>query len=61
MPSYSLNATELNDWNRYVLSRTKANELWTPVLFAYLFSACFCGLVYTEVRKAVGSNSEPTY
>ena len=44
-------------WNKYTLANIpnnpKADQLWVPAIFAYVFSIYFCHLMYTEYKNFV--------
>jgi hypothetical protein len=44
-------------WNKYTLANIpndpKADQLWVPAVFAYVFSIYFCHLMYTEYKNFV--------
>ena len=55
-PLYSNAGTHIS-WSKYTLANVpnspSENQLWTPAIFAYIFSIYFCHLMYSEYKNFV--------
>lgn len=52
VPIYSTSPGTFVGWNKFTLANIpngpSASELWSPVIFCYVFSGFFCQLLYNE-------------
>jgi len=56
LPVYATAGGNAEGWCQYTLSNIpdeKSLQLWVPVIFAYIFSAFFCNLMYEEYKMFV--------
>ena len=57
-PIYSYSDGGSVGWNKFTLANIPSNnmnayELWTPVIFFYMFSVFFCQLMYYEYKNFI--------
>lgn len=57
LPVYSNAGGDQADWTKYTVgnipNNPEATELWTPAIFAYIYSIYFCHLMYNEYKNFV--------
>ena len=62
VPIYSTSPGTFVGWNKYTLANIpngpSASELWSPVIFCYLFSGYFCQLLYYEYKHFIEKRVE---
>ena len=62
VPIYATSPGQFVGWNKFTLANIpngpSATELWSPVIFCYLFSGCFCQLLYYEYKHFIKKRVE---